>query len=192
MTAVLVRADDVPPQPWSNGGGTTRELLCRPDGRDWRLRISVADVDRDGPFSPFPGVERWFTVLKGRGVVLHFDRRAVKLTRLDEPLRFDGAAAPGCTLVDGPTRDLNLMLRGCDGALTLVGDGVGWTPAATMAGLFAAVAGRCDADGTMHEVPAYSLLWFDVAPQHLRFSAGERPAATAGWWIAAGDRTGLA
>ena len=35
-------------------------------GDDWTLRISVADIDADGPFSPFPGITRWFAVLDGR------------------------------------------------------------------------------------------------------------------------------
>src|SRR5579871_5567956 len=67
----IVRATETPAQPWRNGGGRTSELLTRPMGaRDWRLRISLAEVDRDGPFSAFPGIERWFTVIDGTGVRL--------------------------------------------------------------------------------------------------------------------------
>jgi uncharacterized protein len=33
------------------------------------------------------------------------------LTPADEPVPFAGEAAPDCHLVDGPTRDLNLMLK---------------------------------------------------------------------------------
>jgi environmental stress-induced protein Ves len=184
--ATLVVADAVPPVAWRNGGGLTRELLAWPDARGWQVRVSVAEIARDGPFSDFPGVERWFTVLKGAGVELAFAGRAVRLTRTDAPLRFDGAAAPGCRLLDGPTQDLNLMLRGLRGGLGLVDDGVDWTPGATAAGLFTAVAGICEADGQSHAVPAYALLWFAQAPHTLRFTAGERPAAATGWWIAAG------
>lgn len=183
---MLVRTQDVAPQPWKNGGGTTRELLARPVGADWQVRVSVAEIDRDGPFSPFPGVERWFVVLKGAGVVLHFPDGPRPRTRRDPPLRFDGAAAPGCTLVDGPTQDLNLMLRGCAGRLDPAEDGVDWAPRAAMAGLFSAVAGRCEAGGRTHALPAYALLWWDEAPATLRFVAHERPAAATGWWIAAG------
>ena len=60
----------VPPQPWKNGGGTTRELLAWPTGADWRVRLSVAEVVADGPFSRFEGVQRWFAVLGGAGVRL--------------------------------------------------------------------------------------------------------------------------
>ena len=74
MTLHVVRADAVEPQRWQNGGGLTRELLAWPDrggpGGDWALRISVADIGADGPFSAFAGVERWFAVLEGAGVRL--------------------------------------------------------------------------------------------------------------------------
>ena len=101
------------PAPWSNGGGVTRELLRLPagSGDDWTLRISVADIDADGPFSPFPGVTRWFAVVDGDGVRLRFADRALDVRRGDAPLRFDGAGAPGCALLAGRTRDLNVMVR---------------------------------------------------------------------------------
>lgn len=115
---MIVDTDALPPQPWKNGGGVTRELWREPAaGGDWRLRLSVAEIARDGPFSAFPGVVRWFAVLDGAGVVLDLDGVERVLRPGDPPLRFDGATAPGCRLLDGPTRDLNLMLQGLDGAL---------------------------------------------------------------------------
>ena len=107
-----LRVADVPPQAWRNGGGQTRELLGWPAGADWRLRISLADIESDGPFSAFPGVQRWFAVIEGAGVVLALAAGERRLTAASDPLCFDGADAPGCRLIDGPTRDLNLMLRG--------------------------------------------------------------------------------
>lgn len=114
---MILDADGVPPQPWKNGGGVTRELLRWPAEGDWRLRLSLADIHRDGPFSDFPGITRWFVVLDGAGVALDFGGDEHALRPGDAPLRFDGAAAPGCRLLDGATRDLNLMLRGLDGEL---------------------------------------------------------------------------
>ena len=123
-----VAAADVPPTPWKNGGGRTRELLrLPPDAKDdWALRISLADIDADGPFSPFAGVQRWFAVLEGAGVRLSWHdaegtpRRLVAQTAAAPPLRFDGADAPDCRLLDGPTRDLNLMTREGAAAAMLV------------------------------------------------------------------------
>ena len=71
----------------------------------------MADIAADGPFSPFPGVTRWFAVLEGAGVRLDFPDRALDVRRGDAPLRFDGADAPRCALLAGATRDLNVMVR---------------------------------------------------------------------------------
>lgn len=109
---MLVAASSPAPVPWKNGGGVTRELLRLPaTGADWMLRISVADIDADGPFSPFDGVSRWFAVLAGRGVRLSWPDRVFEVCRGSAPLRFDGADAPDCALLAGPTRDLNVMVR---------------------------------------------------------------------------------
>jgi environmental stress-induced protein Ves len=120
---VIVDAADIVPTPWRNGGGQTRELLRWPAEADWRLRLSLADIAADGPFSPFPGVTRWFVVLQGAGVALRFAEGERRLQPGHAPLRFDGAAAPDCRLLNGPTRDLNLMLNGLDGALLAAGAG---------------------------------------------------------------------
>ena len=109
---ILTYASTAAPAPWKNGGGVTRELLRLPaGGDDSTLRISVADIGADGPFSPFPGVTRWFAVLDGAGVRLAFADRTLNVGPGDAPLRFEGADAPDCTLLDGPTRDLNVMVR---------------------------------------------------------------------------------
>lgn len=117
-----IAADAVTPTPWRNGGGRTRELYTWPAGADWRLRISLADIEQDGPFSAFPGVQRHFAVLQGAGVRLQLPGGERLLRAGDAPLAFDGATAPGCRLVDGPTRDLNLMLRGVAASMRLADD----------------------------------------------------------------------
>ena len=109
MTWQCVALANVAATPWRNGGGVTRELLAWPSTAEWRLRISVADIESDGPFSAFPGVERWFAVLAGQGVELRMDSGPQRLGRRSEPLRFDGGAAVDCALLAGATRDFNLM-----------------------------------------------------------------------------------
>ncbi|NBW25690.1 MAG: HutD family protein [Betaproteobacteria bacterium] len=101
------------PSPWKNGGGTTRELLTWPDPQDWTLRLSVAQVEADGPFSRFEGITRWFAVLSGAGVRLHMGAsgHTHSLTASSDPLEFDGAQALDCRLINGPTQDFNLMAR---------------------------------------------------------------------------------
>ena len=104
MSFLRVDAESVAPRAWRNGGGRTRELLAWPAAGDWCLRISRADIESDGPFSAFPRVERWFAVLSGAGVVLTFADGERELAPGAAPLRFDGAVAPVCRLLDGPTR----------------------------------------------------------------------------------------
>ncbi|RZU02237.1 HutD family protein [Rivibacter subsaxonicus] len=120
MTAVqFVRLADVAPTPWRNGGGSTRELLAWPNAERWALRLSVAEIERDGPFSSFHGIDRWFAVIDGAGVELRFGSadRIRSVRRGDEVLQFDGGIAPACRLLDGPTQDLNLMLARGRGGL---------------------------------------------------------------------------
>lgn len=99
----------LPPEPWKNGGGVTRTLAADPAGR-WR--VSIADIDRDGPYSRFPGFDRVSVVLSGAGVTLQGDGTSVPL-RPRVPAVFDGNAQLQSTLVGGSVRVLNLfVLRG--------------------------------------------------------------------------------
>ncbi len=109
MIPRIIEAAKTPSQAWKNGGGITRELLCLPNNEHWKLRISVADITQDGAFSAFAGVTRYFTVLAGEGVML--GTPAQRITSDMQPIRFDGADAPMCTLIAGATRDLNVMVR---------------------------------------------------------------------------------
>lgn len=159
MKSLLTGA--VAPQPWRNGGGQTRELITWPPGAEaqgWQLRLSVADITQDGLFSAFDGVERWFAVLSGAGVALTLDGDSQRLTPDSEPLVFDGAAAPACKLLDGPTRDLNLMLRGVRGSLLRALAGQPWDPAWPWCAVFSAGGARLrDGAGVVHDLPAMSL-----------------------------------
>ena len=110
MTFHVIRFNDVKPQPWKNGGGVTRELLAWPTAAEWLVRISVADIEKDGPFSAFPGIKRSITVLSGAGIRLGGPLN-VELRPGDPPTTFSGDLAPDCELVHGPTRDLNAMFN---------------------------------------------------------------------------------
>ena len=184
---------DVPARAWRNGGGVTRELLAWPPGEAWQLRISVADIERDGPFSPFPAVARWFAVLDGGGVELALPTGPRRLRAGDEACAFDGADAPGCRLLDGPTRGLNLMLRQIGGGMRRADEGVPWQPGGGQCGLFAPLAGRVRVEekhgaAGLIGVPAMCLSWWDEAPAQLALHADPagRPGPPGhGWWLAA-------
>lgn len=106
----LTPADQVR-QPWKNGGGTTTELARHGGADRWLWRLSVADVDRSGPFSDFTGYRRIIALLDGRGMALSFDRAPpVVLDRRGQPFAFDGGFRTHCRLLDGAIRDLNLIV----------------------------------------------------------------------------------
>ena len=100
--------------PWKNGGGRTTEIAVHPPGAgldafDWR--VSLADVEADGPFSPFPGIDRTIVLLDGAGMRLAGGDHAIDLRVRYEPFSFSGDVPMTCTLLSGPVRDFNLMLR---------------------------------------------------------------------------------
>lgn len=98
-------------EPWANGAGTTTLILREPDDTDWRIRISIARVERGGPFSELPGTRRILVPLDAAMTLRLADGRELRAARF-ETLRFEGSPAPTGHLPDGPTRDFNLMLRG--------------------------------------------------------------------------------
>lgn len=101
----MVHTDAVSPQPWANGGGTTRELLRADDGA-WR--VSLADIERDGPFSPFPGRHRLLTVVDGPVLALSVDGTE-QVVEPRRPFGFDGDAEVSASVTEGPVRALNVV-----------------------------------------------------------------------------------
>lgn len=184
----VVALDAVAPQAWRNGGGQTRELLTWPldaASGDWLLRVSVADIEQDGPFSPFPGVQRCIAMIEGAGVALTLADGEHRLTHGSPPLAFDGAEAPGCRLIEGPTRDLNLMGRRAAGRIKMWSASAGDTaPAmARWLGLYTAspaVLGGM-ASGPL-SLPGRSLAWSD-APSSAWQLAAVPGAALRAWWL---------
>lgn len=165
MTRIqFVALADCAPQPWRNGGGITHNLLTWPPGMAaWQLRVSVATIDRDGPFSRFDGVQRCFTVLSGAGVRLQFATGPVTLRPGDEPLGFDGADAPGCALLAGSTRDLNLMALQGVGRARMQRAEAGRMLAGRnrWRGLYATAAATLQTGARHHPLAADSLAWTD-------------------------------
>lgn len=188
----LVTLADVPAQPWKNGGGLTRELLRWPEGsppEDWQLRISVAEITRSGPFSAYPGIARWFCVLQGAGVELGFPDGPRRLTPDSPPLHFDGALAPGCTLLQGPTHDLNLMARQDAGRAEMgrAVAGVPWRSRAPLRACFTWAGARLQrGDQAPLDLPARSLWWSDEGNSALWLLAGP---GDSGWWLACEPHT---
>ena len=99
---------------WRNGGGRTTEIASFPQGAGldrFVWRVSIADIDRNGPFSTFPGVDRTLVLLQGAGLTLAGAGEPLEVRAHYEPVDFAGDVAVDCTLHDGPVRDFNLMVR---------------------------------------------------------------------------------
>lgn len=179
MNWQLVSLAHAAPQPWRNGGGSTRELLAWPSAQAWRVRMSVAEVAQAGPFSVFEGVRRWFAVLEGGGVVLTLEGAPHDLTVRSEPFAFDGAAAVDCALRAGPTLDFNLMTREAPASMRRIrGSFTGRMPAGSLVAAYAATQGASlRAGGEELELPPATLAW-----QLVRADAGiELEGADALW-----------
>lgn len=116
-----------PSTPWKNGGGSTQELACWPPGADmnsFEWRVSLASVDRPGPFSVFPDIDRQIMLLDGDGLHLRSAGWQHTLDQRWRPFAFSGDDPVDGTMLGGTSRDFNLMLRRgvWHGALRVVGD----------------------------------------------------------------------
>ena len=112
--AQLIPADYLRRMPWKNGGGSTAEVAIHPAGAslaDFAWRLSLADVERNGPFSLFPGVDRILMLTEGAGMRLNIGSEAIELRDRFSVCAFRGDDVVDATLVDGAVRDCNLMVR---------------------------------------------------------------------------------
>ena len=175
-----IALQDIAPTPWRNGGGTTRELVVFPVREHWHWRMSVADIEQDGPFSSFEGVRRWFAVLSGAGVRLSIDGADHALTTASEPLAFDGGAPTHCRLAAGPTRDFNVMVRQGRGTMQRVNGDIAL--AVSSEGAVALWSGpataRATFEGQTIELAPNTLAW-----RHLDLGGRVEVSATDGLWM---------
>lgn len=126
---------DRDPVPWANGGGQTTELVGLTDSveltpglRPWRL--SIASLEREGPFSALPGMARTF--LPTAEVALEIDGHVHRVPAL-RPVHFHGEQNVSLVDLADPCFAVNLMVAddstddvACDaGADTGVGSGTG-------------------------------------------------------------------
>jgi len=124
----LLTPNDYRSMPWKNGAGRTTEIAVHPPGAAldaFAWRVSIADVERDGPFSRFPGIDRTIVLLAGSGMRLagpgtspkgpgmgpKGTARETDLTTRFVAHDFSGDDAIDCTLLAGPCRDFNAMFR---------------------------------------------------------------------------------
>ena len=99
---------------WKNGGGITEDVRLFPESAthdDFEIRLSLAEISREGPFSAFAGIDRTITLVGGDPFLLEFDDGTrQRMTQL-APFSFDGALTPVSRLDGAPSRDFNVMTR---------------------------------------------------------------------------------
>lgn len=98
---------------WKNDGGWTTELARDPvEGDAFQWRVSIAEIERDGPFSAFPGIDRELLLIDGNGIELDIDDAPPRrLVQRFERVCFAGESTVACRLLGGPTRDINVMVE---------------------------------------------------------------------------------
>jgi uncharacterized protein len=106
----LIKQSEYTEQPWKNGGGLTREIAAAFSAEAtpralWRL--SLASIERDGPFSEFRGYDRTIVAIDG-AVELDVEGQRIQLERA-EPYDFPGEAQVTCRVTAGPAHDLNAL-----------------------------------------------------------------------------------
>lgn len=117
QSSCVLRASGYARMRWKNSAGWTSEILKihdseERDTNDWAWRLSIAEIETDAPFSAFPGVERELVLLSGNGLRLRFDDGETReLLPPHDKLRFAGERPAFGELIDGPTRDFNLMWK---------------------------------------------------------------------------------
>jgi environmental stress-induced protein Ves len=108
----VIAANEYRRERWKNGTGWTREIVRMPETGDWDWRLSIAEIEQDGPFSVFPGIDRELVLIRGNGLRLRFsDGEVHELQPPHARLRFAGEREVRSELQDGPTHDFNLMWR---------------------------------------------------------------------------------
>lgn len=101
--------------PWKNGRGFTSEIAISPSKstlaeNNFSWRLSSADVVESGPFSSFPGCDRYLAIIEGSGLKLQFENKN-KLIDRNTFLQFSGEKKVHSELVNGKIKDLNLIVK---------------------------------------------------------------------------------
>ena len=174
MSAARERFDlrRITPQPWKNGAGLTREIAVGPRGAgagDFDWRFSLAEVERDAPFSAFPGVARCIVLLRGAGMRLRSDGGELD-HRLDQPLvpfHFSGDTPLSATLIGGPSSDFNVMTRRGAWAADVTAHRSAFEAASADVTLLLCGEGEWRVTGTSSETlgPMQALLWRGPPPR---------------------------
>lgn len=109
-------ADQRKALPWKNGKGQAHEVAISPPGSDFSSlkfswRLSIATVAEAGPFSNFPGYDRWITPLEEKSLLLRIGKQEERIIRRGQALHFSGDEKTEAEIPNGPLLDLSFIYR---------------------------------------------------------------------------------
>ena len=101
--------------PWKNGGGKTKEIAIFPSAssvaeNNFLWRLSEAEIQQDGEFSSFPGIDRFLSLLEGARLELQHGPHRSSLATGDIA-SFSGDELTKASLPAGPVQELGLIFR---------------------------------------------------------------------------------
>ena len=98
---------------WRNGRGSTLEIARDPPAAEtFAWRLSLAEIERDGGFSAYPGYRRALVLVAGSRLRLRFRRHGRAFLDTARPgTRFEGEWRTSCAIPQGPCTDLSLIVR---------------------------------------------------------------------------------
>ena len=108
----LIRQSEMLEGPWRNGMGVSWEIASHKEtgATDFSWRFAKARIDRDVPFSIYPGMDRVFMQISGNGLDLEFEGgHILAVHESNVPHVFACDVPLTCKLRDGPCFDLNLF-----------------------------------------------------------------------------------
>lgn len=98
----------IPSKPWVNSAGTRQELASSQQRAPTAWWLSVAKIERNCPFSTYPGLARLHVIISGPGT--HLVGEGVDMyARPMVPVAFDGDTALECRLNGGPCTAFNVI-----------------------------------------------------------------------------------
>jgi uncharacterized protein len=108
----LIRQSEMTEGPWRNGMGVSWEIAShkQPVAAEFSWRFAKARIDRDVPFSIYPGIDRVFMQISGNGLDLEFEGgHILQVHESNVPHAFACDVPLNCKLRGGPCYDLNLF-----------------------------------------------------------------------------------
>ena len=108
----LIRQSEMLEGPWRNGMGVSWEIASHKEqgASEFSWRFAKARIDRDVPFSIYPGMDRVFMQISGNGLDLEFEGgHVLQVHESNVPHAFACDIPLNCKLGGGPCFDLNLF-----------------------------------------------------------------------------------